>query len=1253
MATIVNDLISYLQCGSTIAANDAIYIDDITGKIGKYDPLNSALVFAGIAKEGGVLDDFIRVVQTGRIKGFLGLTPGQFVYASVSVPGGFQLTEPSSSQKAILGIAKSATELTINGGLGIKSGGEGGGVGGVDILFVQDFENATIADFSQTGLVLETTNVLKGQVSAKLTHNSSVNQFFKQVIPVDQKFRNKNLTLKFNILSTAAQGNVVVNIYDETNAANLVAADTAQLSSAIGGAVHVVSFDVPATCASLSYTITALPEAGSPVTTIDDVIAEITSVASTEVLVQEADSTIRLDTANGYGSTATKIRRFTNIRQQLGSDILYQDSAVNGASFTALTAGIYHISYNDNFTAAATLGLTRNASSLTTDLINMNVSEVIAISTTGAADFSETVSWAGYLNVGDVIRANTHGTGTNGAAQARTSFTMSKQSSLKQVNVNPNSKITIPTSELRMEGASTRGTGSDTAIVRFDNIAKIRGDAFEVVSNATVGTVITMKKKGKLDVSSSIRMSGIGFSGISKNQQTRTAIAIPSESLAMGVNSTTSAFGFPFSADCFVEVGDVIRVFSQVALTSLPEASLNLSFQEQEIAVSVTNILPQFTEGDSSIRVDTANGYGSTATRIRRFSNVRDNIGNDIEYVASSVDGDSFVVKSAGIYHVSYTDNFTAGQAFGISKNASSLSTSIVSLLVTERLAYDTSEGSFPENTAWQGYLEAGDIIRPHGDTGLAASVNDRCTFTISKVGKPNITGVDVTPFVNIPQPTITEWADAGPIQIGAVTTAPTKGTISEDKVRWRQVGQDYEVEFTYQQSTAGTAGSGDYLVNLPSGIQFDSSQNFYTGTVGSVTNVSANAAVLSSTGNLTLGTGNTGYLTAIAYDSGRFRLQGDNLYTTRNVISSGFYPLSSASISYKFHIKFRGRGLTATNPNILTAPDTFSTDTASLTYAPSSTYTLATLANAPVGTYITFTYAANTNTRTQTTTRPTQTDENMNVNGMLLFTRAFNAASTAGNPSTIAIQIGKGLKGKSLDLYKSVGKVTSGQTDFFQFPTQLELAHGIDIISYNEVSGIIIVDAGDKKSAAITSSLLRFSDATTQTSGYLVINASKNPALVGLSPLVQRVATIKDVKANNTQGGASTTTYSTRVLNTLEDPTGIISSLASNQFTLSAGEYYIDAAAPYHGTVDTSKARLQNITDGTTALLGSSSPRTGTANLGHGFSPIVGRVILSSTKVFEIQQRTTLAQATSGFGVACNFGDDEVYTTVKITKIK
>jgi microcystin-dependent protein len=183
----------------------------------------------------------------------------------------------------------------------------------------------------------------------------------------------------------------------------------------------------------------------------------------------------------------------------------------------------------------------------------------------------------------------------------------------------------------------------------------------------------------------------------------------------------------------------------------------------------------------------------------------------------------------------------------------------------------------------------------------------------------------------------------------------------------------------------------------------------------------------------------------------------------------------------------------------ILTAPETFSTDTAPLTYAGSSSYTLSTLANAPVGTFITYTVASGGNTRTQTNAAaPTQSTSDMATNGINLFTRAYNANSTSGSPAVIAIQIGKGMKGVTCDLYKSTGKTTSGSLDYIINGTTVEV--GALYKDYNEQTGILLIDAGQNVNSTTTSHVFVFSDQTSQTNGYVVINASKNPALTGLN---------------------------------------------------------------------------------------------------------------------------------------------------------
>jgi microcystin-dependent protein len=369
-----------------------------------------------------------------------------------------------------------------------------------------------------------------------------------------------------------------------------------------------------------------------------------------------------------------------------------------------------------------------------------------------------------------------------------------------------------------------------------------------------------------------------------------------------------------------------------------------------------------------------------------------------------------------------------------------------------------------------------------------------------------------------------------------------------------------------------------------------------------------------------------------------------------QGTLNSGFFggnETRPSNVTVNYGIRFR------TNTSyIITPTESFSTDTALLSYKSSSEFTLTTLANATIGSYITFTYAANTNTRTQTTVRPTQTDADMNVNGIRIFTRAYNAASTAGNPACIAIQIGKGLKGKSLDLYKSVGKVTGGSLDMYGTSGGV-VQSGAGYKEYNEITGILLVDVGVTYTDTVTDSQLRFSDLTTQNNGYLVINASKSPVLCGVPALIPRIATLSDVKASGTAGGTATAgSYQTRTLNTIDDPTGIVTSLSSNQWVLSKGEYYIEASAPA-GACGNHKARLFNVTDSSVALLGSTKYSDNASFYADNNSTISGKIVITSNKTFEIQHRVGITRNVNGFGSASTFSDNEVYSIVKITKIK
>jgi hypothetical protein len=72
--------------------------------------------------------------------------------------------------------------------------------------------------------------------------------------------------------------------------------------------------------------------------------------------------------------------------------------------------------------------------------------------------------------------------------------------------------------------------------------------------------------------------------------------------------------------------------------------------------------------------------------------------------------------------------------------------------------------------------------------------------------------------------PVVTDWVSYN-LVIGATTTAPTPGTVNVNQARWRRVGDSMEIIYNFEQGSAGTAGSGDYLFPLPTGYSVDTSK--------------------------------------------------------------------------------------------------------------------------------------------------------------------------------------------------------------------------------------------------------------------------------------------------------------------------------------------------------------------------------------------------------------------------------------------
>lgn len=136
--------------------------------------------------------------------------------------------------------------------------------------------------------------------------------------------------------------------------------------------------------------------------------------ASGRTLIGETQSEVMCVTPNGVGSTNTKIRKYTSIAINTGSDITYTSSAPDGDSFTVNKSGLYIISVADACVSATSMyyGVSINATGmLTTDFNSITESMKLmrgrSVASVGGA--ANTISAVVRLAATNIIRHHVSG----------------------------------------------------------------------------------------------------------------------------------------------------------------------------------------------------------------------------------------------------------------------------------------------------------------------------------------------------------------------------------------------------------------------------------------------------------------------------------------------------------------------------------------------------------------------------------------------------------------------------------------------------------------------------------------------------------------------------------------------------------------------------------------------------------------------------------------------------------------------------
>lgn len=155
----------------------------------------------------------------------------------------------------------------------------------------------------------------------------------------------------------------------------------------------------------------------------------------------------------------------------------------------------------------------------------------------------------------------------------------------------------------------------------------------------------------------------------------------------------------------------------------------------------------------------------------------------------------------------------------------------------------------------------------------------------------------------------------------------------------------------------------------------------------------------------------------------------------------------------------------------------------------------------------------------------------------------------------------------------------------------------------------------------------------------------------------------LQDKQNSGTDGATLTaSTWNTRVINTSVTNEISSASLASNQITLPAGTYWIDAIASHYevnsvGAITVqSHIRLRNVTAGTTTLVGipgGAGFGSTVVDLGDAQWTMIlrGRFTIGGATVFEIQDYP-IGSATHLAGNSSTTGEQEVYLDACIWKI-
>lgn len=274
----------------------------------------------------------------------------------------------------------------------------------------------------------------------------------------------------------------------------------------------------------------------------------------------EQDSSTRVHTYVGYGSSGTKAMRYSITERNLGSSVTYIQSTVDGDSFTINETGLYHMqATHASSNAAGIIGIIKNSSDRTAFPYNLPVSERLVMAETESSGYRITASTTEWLVKGDVINVQADGAGPTLSTQEV--FTISKVGTQPLLD---GGLVERPGEEIRLRGIDAYGSASGNIIMVMNDVISNSSTSTTYVSDTVDGDYFEILEDGLYDMTLTFADNNSGGQeyGISKNSSDLTAsiAALPDDQKLFTTRTPPQAgVASSVSGSALLRKGDIIR----------------------------------------------------------------------------------------------------------------------------------------------------------------------------------------------------------------------------------------------------------------------------------------------------------------------------------------------------------------------------------------------------------------------------------------------------------------------------------------------------------------------------------------------------------------------------------------------------------------------------------------------------------------------------------------------------------------------